>query len=58
MQEKVDAEIKRIVDSSYKEAVILVRKNRIKLDKVAEELLQFETLDREQFEKVVGKKTA
>lgn len=56
MQEKVDAEIKKIVDQSYKEAVILVKKNKLKLDKVAEALLKFETLDREEFEKVVGKK--
>lgn len=56
MQEKVDDEIKKIVDSSYKEAVILVKKNKIKLDKVAIALLQFETLDREGFEKIVGSK--
>ena len=56
MQEKVDAEIKKIVDASYKIAVMLVKKNRVKLDKVAGALLQFETLDREGFEKVVGKK--
>lgn len=56
MQEKVDGEIKKIVDAAYKEAVVLVKKNRIKLDKVAEGLLKYETLDREGFEKIVGKK--
>lgn len=56
MQEKVDAEIKKIVDQAYKEAVVLVKKNKVKLDKVADALLEFETLDREEFEKVVGKK--
>ena len=56
MQEKVDAEIKNIMDAAYKEAVLLVKKNKVKLDKVAEELLRTETLDRDQFEKIVGKK--
>ena len=56
MQEKVDAEIKNIMDTAYKEAVLLVKKNKVKLDKVAEELLRTETLDRDQFEKIVGKK--
>ena len=56
MQEKVDAEIKNIMDAAYKESVLLVKKNKVKLDKVAEELLRTETLDRDQFEKIVGKK--
>jgi ATP-dependent Zn protease len=34
----------------------MVKKNKIKLDRVAEELLKTETLDREGFEKIVGKK--
>jgi len=57
MLEKVDGEIKKIVDASYKEAVALVKKNKIKLDRVAEELLKTETLDREGFEKIVGNKS-
>ncbi len=56
MQEKVDMEIKKIVDSAYKEAVVLVKKNRKKLDAVADALIEKETLDREEFEKIVGKK--
>ncbi|HLE48966.1 MAG TPA: ATP-dependent zinc metalloprotease FtsH [Patescibacteria group bacterium] len=56
IQEKVDNEIMKIVDSAYKIAVILVKKNKAKLDKVAEGLLKYETLDREGFEKLVGKK--
>ncbi len=56
MQEKVDMEIKKIMDTAYKEAVVLVKKNKVKLDNVASELLKTETLDREQFEKIVGKK--
>lgn len=56
MLEKVDFEIKRIVDASYKEAVTLVGKHKIKLNQVAKALLIDETLDKEGFEKIVGKK--
>lgn len=56
MQEKVDNEVKRIIDECHKNAIELVRKNKPKLDKVVKELLEKETLDREQFEMIVGKK--
>ncbi len=56
MQEKVDMEIKKIVDAAYKEALALVKKNRKKLDAVADALIEKETLDREEFEKIVGVK--
>lgn len=56
VQEKIDNEVKRIIDVCYKNAVSLIRKNRTKLDKVASALLTKETLDRDEFEKIVGKK--
>jgi len=56
MQEKIDQEIKNIVDNSYKEASEIIKKERKTLNKVAEALLKKETLDREMFEKIVGKK--
>ncbi|MFC1710496.1 ATP-dependent zinc metalloprotease FtsH, partial [Patescibacteria group bacterium] len=56
MQKKIDGEIKNIVDGCYKEATGLVKKERKTLDKVAEALLKKETLDRDDFEKIVGKK--
>lgn len=56
MQKKIDDEVKRIIDECYKNALALVKKNRKKLDEVSEELLKKETLDREEFEKIVGKK--
>ncbi len=58
MQEKVDIEIKKIVDESYKEAIALIKLNRKTLDKVVQGLLKKETLDRDDFEKIVGKKTS
>ena len=56
MQEKVDGEIKKIVDSCYKEALLIIKKKRKALDKVGEALLKKETLGRDDFEKIVGKK--
>jgi cell division protease FtsH len=56
MQEKVDAEVKKLVDNAYKEALDLVKKHKKDLDAVAKSLLKNETLDRDDFEKIVGKK--
>ncbi len=56
MQSKVDNEIHKIISSCYGKAGEIVRKNRKKLDQVASALLEKETLDREQFEEIVGKK--
>jgi len=58
MQEKVDSEIKNIVDSCYKDAVSIIKKKRKILDKVGKALLKKETLGRDVFEKIVGKKPA
>jgi len=58
MQEKVDMEIKRIIDGCYKEAVVIVKKQKEVLDKVVEKLLVKETLEREDFEKIVGDKSS
>ena len=57
MQEKIDKEIGKIIDAGYKEAVEIVKSQRKILDKVVEGLLKTETLDREDFEKIVGKKS-
>lgn len=57
MQEKIDIEVKRLVEEGHREAVSLVKKYRKKLDEVAEKLLEVETLDRDEFEKIVGSKT-
>lgn len=56
MQGKVDAEIKRIVDRAYKNALGLLKGNRKMLDKVASRLLEIETIEDTEFEKMVGKK--
>lgn len=56
MQAKIDKEVKKILDTGYAQAQKILRANKFKLDKVAKELLEKETLDTEEFEKLVGKK--
>lgn len=56
MQEKIDNEVKKIMDQGLKEAENLVKKHKKLLDKVVEELLKKETIDRDEFEKIVGEK--
>jgi cell division protease FtsH len=54
MQAKVDAEIKKIVDRAYKNALHLLTENRKKLDAVVEKLLEKESIDGEEFGKIIG----
>lgn len=56
MQEKVDLEISKLIGVAYKKAVALVKQKKTLLDKVADELLKKETLEKEEFEKIVGGK--
>lgn len=56
VQEKVDNEVKSIIDSCYVEATSIARKNRKLMDNVVIILLEKETIDKEDFEKIVGKK--
>ena len=57
-KEKVDIETKKILDEAYKKARTLIVKYRKDLDKVSQALLEKETLDREQFEEIVGHKNS
>jgi len=52
---KIDREIAKFIDEGYKKAKETLSKNRAKLDKVADTLLEKETLDRDEFEQLVGK---
>ena len=56
LHDAVDVEVKRIMDDCYKQAQVILKKQKIKLDKVAKALLEKETLDTDEFEKIVGKK--
>lgn len=56
MHNSVDREVKKIMDAAYKIALNTIRKNKLKFDKVAKALLDKETLESDEFEKIVGKK--
>ena len=53
MQNKIDQEVKMIIDKCYREAEKILKKSKSKLDLVAVELLKKETLEREDFEKLM-----
>jgi cell division protease FtsH len=54
MASKIDEQIKQITDQGYKEAIDILKKLREKLDALAEALLKKETIESEEFEKIVG----
>jgi cell division protease FtsH len=53
MQERIDNEVKKILDEGYKKAITVIRENRKKLDSVAEELIKKETIEAEEFEAIM-----
>lgn len=57
MQAKVDREIKQIVDNAFKKALEILKKNKKQLDLVAERLIKKETLEGEEFEKLMKQKS-
>ena len=54
MQARVDEEIKRLVDESYREALKIIKKGKEKLKLVAGQLLEKETLEGEEFEELMS----
>lgn len=54
MQSKIDRSVKQIIDEGYKTAVATLKKYKKKLDEVAEALIKKETLESEEFEKIMG----
>ena len=56
-QQKVDAEIKNILDQQYSVARKLIEKNKKKIEAMAKALLEFETIDSDQINDIMaGKK--
>lgn len=53
MQNKIDAEVKKIIDTAYKNAVIILKKYKKKMDKVVIRLLETENMDGDEFEKLM-----
>ena len=58
MASRIDDEVKKIVESAYTTAKNILAKNKAKLKKIAEKLLEVETLDGGEFEKLFGAKKA
>ena len=58
MAAKIDVQVKKITDECYDKAKQVLLKIRDKLDLLAGELLKKETLESEQFEKLIGPKPA
>lgn len=52
--EKIDEEISKFLHGAYKTALEVCKKHRPKLDELAELLISKETIEREEFEKVVA----
>ncbi len=50
---KIDKETKRFIDQSYKEAFGILKKHKKLLDKIAKLLIKKETIEKEEFEKLV-----
>jgi len=56
MAGKIDEQVKKITDVAYEKAVVILNKLRKKLDVLAEELIKKETIESEEFEKLIGPK--
>ncbi len=54
LQQQVDQQIQEIISQAVQKSDKLLKKYQDQLDKVAEQLLEVETLDRDQFEKLMG----
>ncbi len=54
MQAAIDREIKKFADEGYKRAVAILKKQKAKLDVVAEALVKKETIEGDEFEKLMG----
>ncbi len=50
--EKIDIEVQKLVDAAYQDAKKILVKYKVKLDEVANKLLEVETLSREEFEAI------
>ncbi|MEA2056188.1 MAG: ATP-dependent zinc metalloprotease FtsH [Patescibacteria group bacterium] len=54
LQEKVDDKIQKLISQGQKKSIKLIKKYRQQLDGVAKKLLKVETLDGDEFEKIIG----
>jgi cell division protease FtsH len=50
---QIDAEVKVIINGAHKQAVEVITKHRAALDAIAKRLIEVETIEREEFEKIL-----
>ncbi len=50
---EIDAEVKQIIDEAYQKALKIITEHRTLLDTIASELIEKETIEREEFEKLL-----
>ena len=55
MNSKIDVEIKKLIDEAYDEAKRILIENRDAMDRVANRLLEVETIYGDEFKKLVSK---
>ncbi len=48
--EKIDSEVRHLVEAAYERALAILKEYRAQLDSIAERLIEIETLERKQFE--------
>ncbi len=58
MQSKIDTEIHKLIEEGYIKAMQILKKYQKKMDQVVDRLMKVETMDREEFEKLMGVKPA
>jgi len=58
MQSKIDDEIKFFIDEAYSKAEAVLKKNRVKMKKLVARLLKVETIETDEFLKIMGTKKA
>ncbi len=57
MAKKIDAEVRKIIDTAYKKAKDIITKNKDKLAEITELLLEKESIDSIQLDKILGIKS-
>lgn len=58
MAAKIDEQVKKIIDNAFKQAMAVLTRLKDKLDVIAEELLKKETIEGDDFVKIIGPKKA
>ncbi|MDA1337622.1 MAG: AAA family ATPase [bacterium] len=56
MAEEIDRETTRLIENARKQAEQILKKNKSTLEKIAKVLIEKETIEREELEKIIGKK--